>query len=715
MTDLAQRIKQLKDIRRLTSKQLSVLSGVPLGTLNKVLTESTKSVKTETLKKLADALSVSVAYLLGEENEPVKKSVENYGFIKVAAVTPELHLGNVEKNARKIKDCILELSAKRVALAVFPELSLCGYTVGDLTSFDLLLNKCEKSLLDIADFTRNYDMLIFVGCPIRHDGRLYNCAVAICGGEILGIVPKTRIPSYDEFSEKRFFAPSPDENTFVNILGNEYPFGNKLLFENSILPDFKVGVDICEDLWFVHSPSEHHALNGATIIVNLSASNELVGKAERREKLVAMQSYKECGAYVYTNAGVGESSTDLLFSGHNIIAENGKILAETELFTNNMAIADVDVSYLQFLRRKKFNYKSEHTEGYKTIKFRSFVYGGFLTRVYGKSPFIPTKEKERVEAMETALNIQAHALIRRLNQIYSKKVVIGLSGGLDSTLAILAACNAYDKMQRSRKDIIAVTMPCFGTTDRTKSNAVLLAECLGVTLKEVNISKAVRQHFEDIGHDESVADVTFENAQARERTQVLMDIANGYDAIVLGTGDMSELALGWATYNGDHMSMYGLNASIPKTLVRAMVNHVAQKEGGELAKVLLDILDTPVSPELLPTKGKEMDQKTEDIVGPYELHDFFLYYFIANGFSPSKIYKIAVKAFENDYSEQTVYKWLENFFRRFFIQQFKRSCMPDGIKVTPISFSPRGDWHMPSDMDREMWLEDLKTVVPRKN
>ncbi len=715
MTDLAQRIKQLKDIRRLTSKQLSILSGVPLGTLNKVLTESTKSVKTETLKKLADALSVSVAYLLGEENEPIKKTVENYGFIKVAAVTPELHLGNVEKNACKIKDCILELSAKRVSLAVFPELSLCGYTVGDLTSFDLLLNKCEKSLLDIADFTRNYDMLIFVGCPIRHDGRLYNCAVAICGGEILGIVPKTRIPSYDEFGEKRFFAPSPDDNTTVNILGNEYPFGNKLLFENSILPDFKVGVDICEDLWFVHSPSEHHALNGATIIVNLSASNELIGKAERREKLVAMQSYKECGAYVYANAGVGESSTDLLFSGHNIIAENGKILAETELFTNNMAIADVDVSFLQFLRRKKFNYKSEHTEGYKTIKFTSFVYGGFLTRLYDKSPFIPSNERERINAMETALNIQAHALIRRLNQIYSKKVVIGLSGGLDSTLAILAACNAYDKMRRSRKDIIAVTMPCFGTTDRTKSNAVLLAECLGVTLKKVNISKAVRQHFEDIDHDENIADVTFENAQARERTQVLMDIANGYDAIVLGTGDMSELALGWATYNGDHMSMYGLNASIPKTLVRAMVNHVAQKEGGELSRVLLDILDTPVSPELLPTKGKEMDQKTEDIVGPYELHDFFLYHFIANGFSPSKIYKIAVKAFENDYNEQTVYKWLENFFRRFFIQQFKRSCMPDGIKVTPISFSPRGDWHMPSDMDREMWLEDLKTVAPYKN
>ena len=713
MADLAQRIKQLKDIRGLTSKQLSALSGVPLGTLNKVLTESTKSVKTETLKKLADALSVSVAYLLGEDSEPIKRVVENFGYVKVAAVTPELSLGNVDKNTRKIKDSILELSAKRVALAVFPELSLCGYTVGDLASFDILLNKCEKSLVDIADFTRNYDTLIFVGAPIRKDGRLYNCAVAICGGEILGVVPKTRIPSYDEFCEKRFFAPSPDDNTTVNIGGIEYPFGNKLLFENSMLPDFKVGVDICEDLWFVHSPSEHHALNGATIIVNLSASNELIGKAERRGKLIAMQSYKECGAYVYANAGVGESSTDLLFSGHNLIAENGKILAETELFTNSMAIADVDVSYLQFIRRKKFNYKSEHTEGYKTIKFNSFVYGGAISRVYDKNPFIPSKEKDRIEAMETALDIQAHALIRRLKQIYSKKVVIGLSGGLDSTLAILATCRAYDKMLRSRKEITAVTMPCFGTSDRTKSNAVLLAECLGVTLKEVNISKAVRQHFEDIGHDESVADLTFENSQARERTQVLMDIANELDAIVIGTGDMSEMALGWATYNGDHMSMYGLNASIPKTLVRALVNHVAETEGGELSRVLYDILDTPVSPELLPSKGEELTQKTEDIVGPYELHDFFMYHFIANGFSPSKIYKIAVKTFENDYSEQTIYKWIENFFKRFFIQQFKRSCVPDGVKVTPISFSPRGDWHMPSDMERETWLEDLKTVAPR--
>ena len=711
MADLAHRIKQLKDIRGLTSQQLSSLSGVPLGTLNKVLSSSTKSVKTETLKKIADALSVSVAYLLGEKGEPIKRHTENYGFIKVAAVTPKLSLGNVDKNVKAIKDAVLELSSKRVNLAVFPELSLCGYSLGDLMWFDIVLNKCEKALVDIANFSRNYDTLIFVGAPIKKDGKLYNCAVAICSGEILGIVPKTRIPSYDEFSEKRTFVPAPDENTTINICGKDYPFGNKLLFECKEMEDFKVGVDICEDMWFVHSPSEVHALNGATIIVNLSASNELIGKAERRRKIVTIQSYKECVGYVYANAGMGESSTDLLFSGHNIISENGKILAETELFSQNYAIADIDVSFLQFLRRKKFNYKAEKTDGYQTVKFSAYVYGGTITRAYNKYPFIPANEKDRIEAMETALDIQAHALIRRLQQIGSKKVVIGLSGGLDSTLAILATCRAYDKMLRSRKDVIAVTMPCFGTTDRTKSNAVVLAECLGVTLKEVNISKAVTQHFEDIEHS-GKPDITFENSQARERTQVLMDIANGLDAIVIGTGDMSEMALGWATYNGDHMSMYGLNASIPKTLVRELVKHVAETEGGELSRVLNDILDTPVSPELLPKNGEDIAQVTEDIVGPYVLHDFFMYHFVSNGFAPSKIYKIAVKTFENDYNELTVYKWIENFFRRFFVQQFKRSCMPDGVKVSSISFSPRGDWRMPSDMDREMWLEDLKSVAP---
>ena len=710
MADLAQRIKELKDIRKLTSSQLALLSGVPVGTLNKVLSSSTKSVKTETLKKLADALSVSVAYLLGETEKAPFRVVENYGFVKVAAVTPKLHLGNVVKNEEAIKEEIIRLSARRVKLAVFPELCLCGYTLGDLLSFDLILDKCEKSLGNIANFSKNYDTLIFVGAPIRKDGKLYNCAVAIFGGDILGVVPKTRIPSYDEFDEKRTFTPAPNENSVITICGKEYPFGNKILFECKDMPDFKVGVDICEDMWFVHSPSEHHALNGATIIVNLSASNELVGKAQRRRKVVSMQSYKECSAYVYANAGMGESSTDLLFSGHNVIAENGKILAETELFSQNCAISDVDVGYLQFVRRKKFNYKEEYAEGYKTVKFSAYVSGGTLDRKYEKNPFIPSVEKERIEAMETALDIQAYALIRRLKQIGSHKVVIGLSGGLDSTLAMLATCRAFDKAIWSKSDIIAVTMPCFGTTQRTKSNAEKLAEILGTTLQVVDISTAVKQHFIDIGHDEKIADVTFENSQARERTQVLMDIANDINAIVLGTGDMSEMALGWATYNGDHMSMYGLNASIPKTMVREMVKHVAETEGGELSAVLYDILDTPVSPELLPRDGEDMAQKTEDIVGPYELHDFFMYHFVANGFSPSKIYRIAVKTFENDYSEQVVYKWLENFFKRFFVQQFKRSCVPDGVKVSSISFSPRGDWHMPSDMEREAWLEDLKKV-----
>ena len=712
MANLAQRIKELKDIRGLTSAKLSKLSGVPLGTLNKVLSSSTKSVKTETLKKLADALMVSVAYLLGEKTKIESVTVENYGYVKVAAVTPKLYLGNVDKNVLEIKENIKTLIVKRVNLIVFPELCICGYSLADLTLFDVILNKCEKALGDIADFSRNYDSLIFVGAPLRKDGKLYNCAVAISNGEILGAVPKTRIPSYDEFNEKRTFTPSPDENSEINILGKEYPFGNKILFECRQMQDFKVGVDICEDMWFVHSPSEHDALNGATIIVNLSASNELVGKASRRRKIVSIQSYKECVGYVYANAGMGESSSDLLFSGHNIIAENGKVLAETDLFSDSYAISDIDVSYLQFVRRKKFNYKAEHTDGYKTVKFSAYVTGGNVDRKYEKYPFIPSVEKDRIEGMETALDIQAYALIRRIKQVGSNKVIIGLSGGLDSTLAILATCRAFEKAVWSKKDIIAVTMPCFGTTERTKSNAEKLAEILGVTLKVVDITKSVLQHFEDIGHDKNVADITFENSQARERTQVLMDIANQVGGIVLGTGDMSEMALGWATYNGDHMSMYGINSSIPKTLVRALVSHVAETCDDELSFVLRDILDTPVSPELLPKDGDKIAQKTEDLVGPYQLHDFFMYHFIANGFSPSKIYKIAVKTFENDYDCKTVYKWLENFFRRFFVQQFKRSCVPDGVKVTEISFSPRGDWRMPSDIERQAWLDDLQNVKP---
>jgi len=462
-------------------------------------------------------------------------------------------------------------------------------------------------------------------------------------------------------------------------------------------------------MWFVKSPAESHVINGATIIINLSASNELVGKATRRKNILKIQSYKCCAGYVYANAGIGESSTDLLFSGHNLIAENGQLLAESELFTENATIADIDVSYLRFLRRKKFNYEEECL-GYQTVYFSSFVYGGVISRNYSKYPFIPQNEYEKEEAIETTLDIQAYALIRRLKQIYSKKVVIGLSGGLDSTLAILATCRAYDKMLRSRRDIIAVTMPCFGTTDRTKSNAVILAECLGVTLIEIDISNSVKTHLEDIGHDGS-PNLTFENAQARERTQVLMDVANSYDAIVLGTGDMSELALGWATYNGDHMSMYGLNSSIPKTMVKEIVNYIASTSKGELSTVLYDILDTPVSPELLPTDGETIGQKTEDLVGPYVLHDFFLYHLIKNGFSPSKIYKIAVKTFENEFDEKTVYKWLETFIKRFFAQQFKRSCLPDGVKVGDISLSPRGGWIMPSDASRETWLNDLESVL----
>ena len=710
MADISKRIKELKDMRKMTSKELSVLSGVPLGTLNKVLSSSTKSVKTETLKKIASALSVSVASLLGDKTERVERVYKNYGYVKVCAVTPELYLGNVTKNEKEITSEIARLSGKGVNVIVFPEMCLCGYTLGDLIFNETLLKNCEKSLVNILKFSKDYDSLNFVGMPFRVNGRIYNVAVVFCRGEILGFVPKTHLPNYAEFSDSRFFQPGSPHNSTVNFNGKTYPFGSKLIFQNSEMTECKICVEICEDLWVANSPALSHSLNGATIIVNLSASSEVVDKPNKRRNAIKSQSGRCICGYVYANSGIGESSTDLIFSGHNLISENGKILAESELFTNSAIISDIDVSSLEFERSKLFSENTVFDDGYQIIKFSTRIFGQGNSRTYEKSPFLPTDESELNERMEHILNIQAQGLIRRLKQINCQKVVLGLSGGLDSTLAILAICRAFDIMKLPRQNVLAVTMPCFGTTERTKSNAIIMAELLGVSIREVDISKSVKQHFEDIGKELTEVDVTFENAQARERTQVIMDIANQIGGIVIGTGDLSELALGWATYNGDQMSMYGLNGSIPKTVVRALVRYVAKSSDEKLAEVLFDVLDTPVSPELIPSDDDKIEQKTEDIVGPYELHDFFIYYLIRKGFCPSKVYKIAKKTFENDYSAETVYKWLEVFIKRFFAQQFKRSCMPDGVKVGSISFSPRGDWRMPSDASREIWIADLENV-----
>ncbi|MBO4262964.1 MAG: NAD(+) synthase [Clostridia bacterium] len=710
MATLAEKIKKLKTEKRVTTATLSEISGIPCGTLNKILSSATKSVKSDTLAAIAAALGVSPAALLTDGEVAEKDIPTDFGYVRVAAVTPRAKLGDTGFNVSEIKNCVSTLADKKVSVAVFPELCISLYTLSDLFYRCDVLKNCEKSLVMLRDFSTDYETMFFVGCPIRKDGKIYNCAVAICKGRILGVVPKTFIPDYREFYEGRHFCSAPSENSFVFIDGEKIPFGNKLIFVNEAYPLMKVAAEICEDLWVADSPSVSHANCGANLIVNLSCSNEVIGKAEYRRRLVSMQSAKCICAYAYADAGNDESSTDLAFSSHNIITENGKILSETKLFGDGIAIADVDLSFIEYERSVTDKYRRDIT-GYEFIYYRSEVICDGNTREYAKTPFVPSDNDELNKRLDLIAEIQSHGLMRRISQINCGSLVVGVSGGLDSTLALLVACRAVDGLNRPRKDVIAVTMPCFGTTERTRSNSVLLAKELGVSLREINIKESVLSHFRDIGHDADDKNVTYENAQARERTQVLMDIANDNNGIVIGTGDLSELALGWATYNGDHMSMYGVNASVPKTLIRYVVKYFADKNGGKLKEILYDILNTPVSPELLPADidGK-ISQKTEDIVGPYVLHDFYLYHFVRNGFSPSKIYHIAKKTFAGEFDGATIYKWLEVFIKRFFAQQFKRSCLPDGVKVGSVSLSPRGDWRMPSDCSCEAWLEDLRKI-----
>ena len=716
MQDVVERIKKYKQLFSITSEELSKRSGIPLGTLNKILSSSTKSIKTETLAAIAKGLDVSVSDLVGREKkqEIYSRSIVDpiFSYCRVAAVTPDLKVGDVEKNAQSVLDALETYSVKRVKVLVFPELTLSGYTAGDLFYMDALLKSCEKYLVKIVDYSMNYDTLLFVGVPLARNGKLYNCAAAICHGKLLGVIPKSFLPSYNEFYEKRQFASPADENGVITINGKEYPFGTKLIFRNRNYPAMKVAAEICEDLWAVNSPSERHAVNGANIIVNLSASDELIGKAEYRRSLCSMQSAKCVCAYAYADAGSGESSSDMVFSAHNLITENGKILAESELFGDGVAVADVDLGFIEHERLKLFNYERLKDDGYAVIDFAVAVNADRVERDYDRTPFVPGDAAELSRRAELILDIQAEGLARRVKHTSAKTLVVGVSGGLDSTLALLVAARAMDKLGRKRKDIIAVSMPCFGTTERTKGNAELLAEQTDVAFREINITESVRSHFKDIGQNENVTDVTYENSQARERTQVLMDIANKTGGLVVGTGDLSELALGWATYNGDHMSMYGVNASVPKTLVRYVIAHVAETSKGKTKKVLEDILATPVSPELIPAENGEIKQKTEDIVGPYVLHDFFLYHFVRSGFSPAKIFKIAEKTFEEEYDSATIYKWLEVFVKRFFAQQFKRSCLPDGVKVGSVALSPRGDWRMPSDCSADVFLKDLRRVKP---
>ena len=633
-----------------------------------------------------------------------------HGFIKTATVSPELRVADTVYNAQKIIEAIRTANDEDVSLLVFPELCVTGYTCGDLFGHRTLLDAAKKAVLAIAEATKGIPMLIFIGAPIRNNNKVYDTAIAICNGRILGIVPKKNLANYGESYEARQFSCFEDRDGYGESVDlDEYkgiPFGTTLLWSAPEVPEFTVACEIGEDLMALESPSVAHAKAGANIIVNLAASAEIVGRAAKRRLAVCSASEKLVCAYLYANAGADESTTDGVFSGHSLIAQGGKILSEKKPFETGMQTAIIDVQTLADERMKKNTYPAQDTPDYLVLPFIDFI-KETETPKYPKRPFIPTDKNEFEERAESIINIQAYALKKRIAHSWAKTAVIGISGGLDSTLALLIAARAMDLLGRDRKDIISVTMPCFGTTQRTKSNAVLLAEALGTTVRTVDIKRAVSVHFEDIGHDENNHDVTFENAQARERTQVIMDIANQTGGFVVGTGDLSEVALGWSTYNGDHMSMYGVNADVPKTLVRYLVAYFASTMEGEAKACLLDILDTPVSPELLPAKDGEITQKTEDIVGPYDLHDFFLYYTIRKGYTPEKLYRVATCAFEDEFDGETVMKWMKKFYSRFFTQQFKRSCVPDGPKVGSVALSPRGDWRMPSDAMATAWLGEL--------
>ncbi len=616
------------------------------------------------------------------------------GFVKVAVGTPKIRVADCAYNAAAVSAMIREAEQNGAKVLALPELCVTGYTCGDLFCSDSLLDAAEAALVTAAENTG--DLLALVGAPVRFGNKLYSCAVAMNRGKILAVVPKIFIPNYCEFYEARHFSSGEGIDGEVTIGGETVPFGAKTVFECRGMPSFTVGVEICEDLWSYLPPSTNLAAAGATVIANLSASDEIASKADFRRRLVEMQSSRLMCCYAYADAGEGESTTDLVFAGHDLIAENGSLLAESR-FENRIIYTEADVQYCTRERRRITTFPPR-PEGYRRIAFEVTKVETVLTRTYRKTPFVPGDPARRSRRCEEIITIQALGLKKRVEHTNVKSLVIGLSGGLDSTLALLISVRAMDMLKRPRTDVLGVTMPCFGTTKRTRSNAELLAERLGISFRTVDITAAVTQHFADISHDMENHNVVFENGQARERTQVIMDIANENGGLVVGTGDLSESALGWSTYNGDHMSMYGVNASIPKTLVRYLVGYFADEtDDPALASTLRDILATPVSPELLPAKDGEISQKTEELVGPYELHDFFIYYFVRRGFSAEKLRRIALLTFDGTYDAETVDKWLNVFMRRFFAQQFKRSCMPDGPKVGSVSLSPRGDWRMPSD------------------
>ncbi len=657
-----------------------------------------------------------------------------HGFIKVAAVTPDVRVADTAFNGEQIRKAMKESTEAGAKIVVFPELCITGYTCGDLFWQEALLRSAKEELFRIAEESAKYDGIFFVGLPLEFHGKLYNAAAGISAGEILGFVPKSCMPNYNEFYELRHFASGADLDECIEFPdkradpgddavrsggraessgGMFVAIGTDLIFYCEALPKLRIAVEICEDLWSPQPPSIRHALAGADIIVNLSASDEATGKDAYRKSLVEGQSARLICGYIYASAGDGESTQDVVYSGHSLIAENGHTLAESKRFSNGILYSELDVERLMAERRRvnTFPYRQDAGE-YTEIPFSLEICDTKLSRKINAAPFVPGNPAERSKRCDEILNIQAMGLKKRLEHTHCKCAVVGISGGLDSTLALLVAARAFDLLGQDRSGILAVTMPGFGTTDRTYENAVNLIQCLGARFMEVSIRKSVLQHFEDIGQDPEKLDVIYENAQARERTQILMDIANKENGMVIGTGDLSELVLGWATYNGDHMSMYGVNSSVPKTLVRHLVRFYADTCGdGKLSEVLLDVLDTPVSPELLPPENGQISQKTEDLVGPYELHDFFLYYVLRFGFTPEKVYRLAGIAFAGIYGQEFILKWLKTFYQRFFAQQFKRSCLPDGPKVGTVAVSPRGDLRMPSDACVRIWMEELDGLV----
>lgn len=676
----------------------------------------------------------------------------NNGFLKVAAATPKIKVGDCGHNALEICKIMDEVYKNGAQFVVFPELCITGYTCSDLFWQKSLLEKAKIKLKAIADHSEGMELVAIVGLPMIFEGKLYNAAAVIYDGEIMGMVPKSHIPNYSEFYEARHFSSGKNlESKYISLdieeeslekelighsfysisinedykeydeeyddeeyddecdMDDEFIFGTNILFNCEKIKNFKFAIEICEDLWTPNPPSTSHALAGATVIANLSASDETTGKDIYRRNLVSGQSARTISAYIYADAGEGESSTDLVFAAHNMIAENGNILAEAERFKNEIVYADIDLDRLAAERQRMTTFEPEQLKEYDEVYVALEPIDSKFIRKIDNAPFVPSNELERDKRCEEILSIQTMGLKKRLEHTNCKTAVVGISGGLDSTLALLVTVRAFDLLGLDHKGIIAVTMPGFGTTDRTYSNAVSMIKTLGCEFKEVNIAEAVELHFKQIGHDINKHDVTYENAQARQRTYLLMDFANEYNGMVIGTGDMSELALGWATYNGDHMSMYGVNAGVPKTLVRHLVKYFADTcNDAELTRVLNDVLDTPVSPELLPPKDGEISQKTEDLVGPYELHDFFLYYILRFGYEPKKVLFLAKEAFKGQYDEETIKTWLKTFYRRFFSQQFKRSCLPDGPKVGTVAVSPRGDLRMPSDACVREWMEEME-------